>query len=121
MLTRTPATHQNNPLMQNLAMRWEHRNVPGMLTTNSQECLNKQQIIKIACDNKIPIAEASKILSNPSPGRPLSLSPLLPRVQSPPIDANKELEDTRKKSKALNHRSVPYLPQQQDNNPGDHR
>ena len=58
---------------------------------------NKQQIIKFAYENKIPIAEASKLLNNPSPVRP----PQLPRIQPPSKDTYKELEAMRKEIESL--------------------
>ncbi|KAK4023578.1 hypothetical protein OUZ56_008979 [Daphnia magna] len=52
---------------------------------------NRQQIIKFAYEHRIPIAEASKLLSNPEPTRP----PQLPK-KHPASNPGKEIDDLRK-------------------------
>ena len=52
---------------------------------------NRQQIIKFAYENRIPIAEASKLLSNPEPARP----PQLPRMLHT-ANPDQEMDDLKK-------------------------
>ncbi|KAK4006692.1 hypothetical protein OUZ56_011850 [Daphnia magna] len=57
---------------------------------------HRQQVIKFVYENKIPIAEAGKLLNNSRPPKP----PQLPRI-FPPTNNNDDIEDLRQQISEL--------------------
>ncbi|KAK4037880.1 hypothetical protein OUZ56_029906 [Daphnia magna] len=59
-------------------------------TSDCPRYTHRQQVIKFAYKNKIPITEAGKLLSNPRPPKPLQLSRIYPFTNN-----NDDIEDLR--------------------------